>query len=971
MKRFLVIIMVLAMAAGVWADAKYTNKSTSYLIEPFFVIDEDGLYLLDDFDSVWIVQANSVASRTTVLTASNTYDAGESYPQTYMFYLNAAACTASIGKTTGNYAWWVYAKGTDGKHTPWAGTYYVEDSSKANSDSLVYVLKDSIYAILDTLQRFTKPTSDSLYAMLDTLQRFTKPQTDSLRAVLDTLQRFTKRQTDTLQAIIDTLQLYDGWVAQQTEVANLDGWNPITDNDSLVVDQSTLADMVTGYSTLTTSDNIGINWADISNPTTTVGLSGTTVGLATDITNTVTFDNTSIATVTNLTNLPDSADMVNGIYDKFTTGTNENEFKATGFSTHSAADVWAVGTRALTDKAGFKLAADGLDADTSFAQLQGLVNSNLDEKISDQDYSPSNWGADAADSTLLRKIVWYADTATYNPTAGSYGQVLATPSYVQGAGTDATPSQWDSTDIALMRQYTWYASRELFGDSAGTTGDTTQWSTVADVWQGIDTTTTIDTSDIGAWFVNNIAGGGTSLDSVYKLLDAKPDTNELMTENDTILHVRYVDTVEVLRKLETDAIEAGDFANGAIDSSVFAASTIYKILKTFIGIGYEAHPDTLGNLLNLIYSYIDGNGTGGIDADIDAIASDVGNILLYTDGDSTDGIDATIAAIGSGSGAGIGDSSIARIDSILVSLGYDDAAASITNKLGGFMGGANADVKSKIDSMFADLNLTLTYTNGDSIYGIDEMIAGLSTIEATLPESLYTKIDSSITLLNDIEDDSSGGSGSCSGSGTEACTLLIVDDSGLPGAPIQNARLYVYTLDQTACRVNGEPTDVNGKAIVHLDSSDYYIVINSNNQEQYKDTITVTQDSTWDITMTTFSPSAPVRAGGAVLYGWTSDIMGDTLVGATFRVVPVLKSGINWKDGSGIWVLPSGGTDKSDANGYFELEVYRSDYLTGFKWNGVATSDTLKYDIYLEKTGYTPGMLKNQYITADSTRIGD
>jgi len=210
-----------------------------------------------------------------------------------------------------------------------------------------------------------------------------------------------------------------------------------------------------------------------------------------------------------------------------------------------------------------------------------------------------------------------------------------------------------------------------------------------------------------------------------------------------------------------------------------------------------------------------------------------------------------------------------------------------------------------------------------------------------------------------------------SGIGNQACTLLIVDDSGVPGAPIQNARLYVYTLDQTACRVNGEPTDVNGKVIVHLDSSSYYIVVNSNNQEQYKDTIIVTQDSTWDITMTTFSPTAPVRSGGAVLYGWTSDIMGDTIVGATFRVVPVLKSGINWKDSSGIWVLPSGGTDKSDANGYFELEVYRSDYLTGFKWNGVATSDTLKYDIYLEKTGYTPGMLKNQYITADSTRIGD
>jgi len=35
---------------------------------------------------------------------------------------------------------------------------------------------------------------------------------------------------------------------------------------------------------------------------------------------------------------------------------------AVGFSTHSAADVWAVGTRALTDKAGFSLSAAGIDA---------------------------------------------------------------------------------------------------------------------------------------------------------------------------------------------------------------------------------------------------------------------------------------------------------------------------------------------------------------------------------------------------------------------------------------------------------------------------------------------------------------------------------------------------------------------------------------------------------------------------------
>lgn len=41
---------------------------------------------------------------------------------------------------------------------------------------------------------------------------------------------------------------------------------------------------------------------------------------------------------------------------------NPAQYKATGFSTHSASDVWAVATRALTDKAGFSLSSTGITA---------------------------------------------------------------------------------------------------------------------------------------------------------------------------------------------------------------------------------------------------------------------------------------------------------------------------------------------------------------------------------------------------------------------------------------------------------------------------------------------------------------------------------------------------------------------------------------------------------------------------------
>ena len=51
----------------------------------------------------------------------------------------------------------------------------------------------------------------------------------------------------------------------------------------------------TGFSTLTASDNIGINWADISNPTATVGFTNTTVGTVTANTDMRGTDNAALA----------------------------------------------------------------------------------------------------------------------------------------------------------------------------------------------------------------------------------------------------------------------------------------------------------------------------------------------------------------------------------------------------------------------------------------------------------------------------------------------------------------------------------------------------------------------------------------------------------------------------------------------------------------------------------------------------
>ena len=54
-------------------------------------------------------------------------------------------------------------------------------------------------------------------------------------------------------------------------------------------------------------------------------------------------------------------DVIRKMEDIQTDLDNPAQYKATGFSTHSAADVWSVATRALTDKSGFALSATGAD----------------------------------------------------------------------------------------------------------------------------------------------------------------------------------------------------------------------------------------------------------------------------------------------------------------------------------------------------------------------------------------------------------------------------------------------------------------------------------------------------------------------------------------------------------------------------------------------------------------------------------
>jgi len=118
------------------------------------------------------------------------------------------------------------------------------------------------------------------------------------------------------------------------------------DHQALVVTYQNI-----GTSVLATSDNIGINWANVSNPTTVVALTGTTWSTG----QTIASVSGAVGSVTNaVTTTQASADLVwSSIANNrlLTAGTNIVLAKGTGitgFNEITAASVWTSATRTLT-----------------------------------------------------------------------------------------------------------------------------------------------------------------------------------------------------------------------------------------------------------------------------------------------------------------------------------------------------------------------------------------------------------------------------------------------------------------------------------------------------------------------------------------------------------------------------------------------------------------------------------------------
>lgn len=134
-----------------------------------------------------------------------------------------------------------------------------------------------------------------------------------------------------------------------------------------------------------------------------------------------------------------------------------DDFKATGFSTHTAADVWSVATRSLTDKAGFSLSASGIDAIWD-ETITGHATADSFGKVFDDQidglraYGDTNWITATGFSTHSAADIWSVGTRALTDKLGfslTADQSGVTVGMVNALGAQAKTDVNTEIDTAL------------------------------------------------------------------------------------------------------------------------------------------------------------------------------------------------------------------------------------------------------------------------------------------------------------------------------------------------------------------------------------------------------------------------------------------------------------------------------------------------------------------------------------------
>ena len=347
-----------------------------------------------------------------------------------------------------------------------------------------------------------------------------------------------------------------------------------------------------------------------------------------------------------------------------------------------------------------------------------------------------------------------------------------------------------------------------------------------------------------------------------------------------------------------------------------ADSSRQLVWKTMLAPGYPSNGDTASALLYRIHSYVDGNGAGGIDYDIEQL-NDIDSVGVYLAMLSVFMTDSATVDTGAGSFAhcaiksgSIPDSlleAVTDIDSIRAWVGspyHSSFIPSLHMKIGLGYSGASGDgnIKDQLDTVRIYLGKDgASLPNYTSLHDKLGAYAGISGVGNNVKDDLAAFV------LN--------------GGGTEPETLFVfsLEDT----SRIQGARVNVRSVDQTTLIASGLHTSYDGKLLLALNPDSYWVELNAYGFNQVFDTLIVSDGGGTDsLFMARFDPGEPPDPGLCRVYGWVYDIAGDSL--ADIEVTAEIPREYHPVKYDRLIITPFCKSTQTDSTGYWQLDIIPS-----------------------------------------------
>lgn len=513
---------------------------------------------------------------------------------------------------------------------------------------------------------------------------------------------------------------------------------------------------------------------------------------------------------------------------------------------------------------------------------------------------PSNWTA--ADTAIVRAIVFKADTATYNGVAGSYGLILAKPGYIG----NVTGMENDVITADAIKANAFTAAK--FANDA-----IDKMATIPDyiykmVVRGSPTTTSFEVSYIAP-------SPATEANDFYNGLFVMPTTGNAAKQVMKVADFAIADSTFTIRPGFASSTNSGDTvlvlpARGGIEAVVLTNDKIAVEGSGFVSVGAMAS------------GVIDGASI--VDGAIDSakLADDYYSALQKIAGDSAS------------AGGGL-DTLSTTFQTSLVDLfwgedstGYSgiDMAflASQTGASGGGLDTLSDVYATKLAGLFSDSlmknNNSQILADGSGFVTANMSSGGVGSIWNKAFDFAYDagSMGDSLTNATYVQ-------GLTNGSGTEPETLVVLSTSD--STAIESASIVIRTLNQTTIKVDGWLTDVNGLANLELDIASYFRSVTHNNYTQVNDTLVVANDGGTDtVWMIPFDPGSPTAGGTGVLYGRIHDMTGAILQGAIVTITIPDKFKNLTHDG--VVVTPFNRADTTDSNGDWSISLYQYNELS-------------------------------------------